>query len=134
MNLKLCRNKSNTTRKGRYIDKNIAKKLTEIELGINAFRERKYAKVIQYLGNKALNPKTTDRIKLIVGASYTEIDMHEKETLELLDSIIQKYKNEPLSFKAEFIKLVEQLECDEEEKNKILTIGLEALQGEDLSI
>ena len=46
----------------------------------------------------------------------------------------QKYKNEPLSFKAEFIKLVEQLECDEEEKNKILTIGLEALQGEDLSI
>ena len=95
MNIKLCKNKNHPTRKGKYIDRNIAKKLTEIELGVNAFRERKYAKAIQYLGNKALNPKATDRIRLIVGASYVEISMHEKEASELLNSIIQKYKDEP---------------------------------------
>ena len=47
---------------------------------------------------------------------------------------LEKYKNEVLSFKAEFIKLVEESELSEEDKNKILRIGIEALQGDDLSI
>ncbi len=47
---------------------------------------------------------------------------------------IEKYKNEPLSFKAEFIRLVEESGLGEEEKNKILTIGIEALKGDDLSL
>ena len=46
----------------------------------------------------------------------------------------QKYKNEQLSFKAEFIKLVEESNLDENMKNQILTLGLEALQGDELSI
>ena len=95
MRIKLCRNKNNPTRKGRYIDKDIAKQLTEIEKGVKAFREEKYAKALQYLEKKALNPKATDRIKYIVGASYTETNIHEKEASELLKSIIQKYKDEP---------------------------------------
>ena len=95
MNIRLCRNKSNPTRKGKYIDKEIAVQLIEIGRGVKAFKEEKYAKAIQYLEKKALNPKATDRIKFMVGASYTEIKIHEKEASELLKSIIQKYKDEP---------------------------------------
>lgn len=95
MNIKLCRNKSNPTRRGKYIDRNIATQLTEIEIGVKAFREEKYAKAIQYLEKKALHPEATDRIKLIVGTSYVEIKIHEKEASELLKSIIQKYKDKP---------------------------------------
>lgn len=46
----------------------------------------------------------------------------------------EKFKNETLSFKAEFVNLVENSSIDEDVKNSILTIGLEALQGDDLSI
>lgn len=95
MDIRLCRKKGNPTRSGKYIDKEIAKQLIEISRGVRAFKEEKYAKAIQYLENKALNPKATDRIKFIVGASYTEIKIHEKEASELLKSIIQKYKDEP---------------------------------------
>lgn len=95
MNIRLCRNKSNPTRKGKYIDKQIALQLVEIGRGVRAYKEEKYAKAIQYLEKKALNPEATDRIKFIVGASYTEIKIHEKEAADLLKSIIQKYKDEP---------------------------------------
>ena len=95
MNIRLCRKKGNPTRKGKYIDKEIATQLVEIGRGVRAFRERKYAKAIQYLEKKALNPKATDRIKFMVGASYTEIKIREKEASDLLKSIIQKYKDEP---------------------------------------
>lgn len=95
MNIRLCRNKSNPTRKGKYIDKTIAKQLIEIGRGVRAFKEEKYAKAVQYLEKKALNPKATDRIKFMVGTSYTEIKIHEKEASELLKLIIQKYKDEP---------------------------------------
>lgn len=59
--------------------------------------------------------------------------------LEIVDKTkmkidIEKYKNEPLSFKAEFIKLVEEADLSEEDKNKILRVGIEALQGDDLSL
>ena len=46
----------------------------------------------------------------------------------------EKFKNEKLSFKAEFNNLVEDANLNEDEKNSILTTGLEALQGDDLSI
>lgn len=95
MKIRLCRNKCTQKRKGKYIDKEIAKQLVEIGRGKRAFKEEKYAKALQYLEKKALNPKATDRIKFIVGASYTEIKIHEKEATELLKSIIQKYKDEP---------------------------------------
>ncbi len=47
---------------------------------------------------------------------------------------IDKIKNEKLSFKYEFISLVEQSEFAEAEKQKIIEIGLEALKGEGLNI
>ena len=47
---------------------------------------------------------------------------------------IDKYKNEKLSFKAEFINLVESSSEDEENKNLVCKLGIEALKGEDLSI
>ena len=95
MNIRLCRKKGNPTRKGKYIDKEIAVQLIEISRGVRAFREKKYAKAAQYLEKKAQNTKATDRIKFIVGASYTEIKVHEKEAADLLKSIIQKYKDDP---------------------------------------
>lgn len=95
MNIRLCRKKGNPTRKGKYIDKEIALQLVEITRGVRAFREEKYAKAIQYLEKKALNSQATDRIKFMVGASYTETKIREKEASDLLKSIIQKYKDEP---------------------------------------
>lgn len=47
---------------------------------------------------------------------------------------IEKYKNEKLSFKAEFINLVENSSESEEIKNLICRIGIESLKKEDLSI
>lgn len=95
MKIRLCRKKGHPTRKGKYIDRNIALQLIDIGRGVRAFQEKKYAKAIQYLEKKALNPNATDRIKYIVGTSFTEINVHEKEASDLLKSIIQKYKDEP---------------------------------------
>ena len=95
MRIKLCKNVSTNIRKGKYIDKDVAKQLTDIAIGKKAFREEKYAKAMQYLEKKAMLPNATDGIKFMVGASYTEIKIHEKEAAELLKSIIQKYKDEP---------------------------------------
>lgn len=47
---------------------------------------------------------------------------------------IDKVKQESLSFKAEFIKLVEESNLTDEDKNAVCLIGIEALKGEDLSI
>lgn len=47
---------------------------------------------------------------------------------------VEKLKNEVFSFKAEFINLVENSQMEEDEKNLICRLGLEALNGEDLSI
>ena len=45
-----------------------------------------------------------------------------------------KIKNEELSFKAEFLMLVEKSEEGEDAKNKICQIGIEALRGDDISL
>lgn len=47
---------------------------------------------------------------------------------------LEKLKAESLSFKAEFIKLVEESELSEEDKTAICLVGIEALKGEDLSL
>lgn len=47
---------------------------------------------------------------------------------------LEKLKKESLSFKAEFIKLVEESDLPEEDKTAVCLIGIEALKGEDLSI
>lgn len=95
MNIKLSKNKNFTVKKGKRIDKNVARQFIEIQKGIRAFYKKEYGKSIQYLEKKAMNPNATERIKFIVGTSYTEIKAHEKEASELLKSIIQKYKDEP---------------------------------------
>lgn len=45
-----------------------------------------------------------------------------------------KIRNEKLSFKAEFLSIVENSDEKEENKNKIMQLGIEALKGDDLSI
>lgn len=70
-----------------------------------------------------------DKLKADYDGFYLEFIDKTKMKIDL-----EKYKNEPLSFKAEFIKLVEEASLSEEDKNKILRIGIEALQGDDLSI
>ena len=95
MNIKLSKNKNFTVKKGKRIDKDVARQFIEIQKGIRAFYKKEYGKSIQYLEKKAMNPNATERIKFIVGTSYTEIKAHEKEASELLKSIIQKYKDEP---------------------------------------
>lgn len=47
---------------------------------------------------------------------------------------LESLKKETLSFKAEFIRLVEESSLSENDKNTICRLGIEALKGEDLSI
>ncbi len=47
---------------------------------------------------------------------------------------LEKIKKEKLSFKYEFIKLVENSDLSEEDKNSICQIGIEALKGEEISL
>ncbi len=102
---------------------------------------------VEKIGN-IINKNTENLIRMVISGYYSEDEnMHlSKEVglfyafyIEIVDKTkvkinIEKYKNEPLSFKAEFIKLVEQANLDEDVKNKILTIGIEALKGDDLSL
>lgn len=62
---------------------------------------------------------------------YFYIEIENQTTLEI---DFDKIKSEKLSFKYEFISLVENSELSEDEKNAVCKIGIEALKGEDLSI
>jgi len=62
---------------------------------------------------------------------YFYIEIENQTTLEI---DFDKIKSEKLSFKYEFINLVENSELSEDEKNAVCRIGIEALKGEDLSI
>lgn len=61
---------------------------------------------------------------------YVEIEDKSRMKIDL-----DKYKNETLSFKAEFINIIEgNSELTEEQKNLVCQTGIEALKGEDLSL
>lgn len=78
---------------------------------------------------------TDKNINLILDSfqsKYFYIEIEDKSKLKIN---LEDYKNEKLSFKAEFINLVEnKSDLDEKQKSKICQIGIEALKGEDLSI
>ena len=62
---------------------------------------------------------------------YFYVEIIDKSKIKIdLDSI----KNEELSFKAEFLKLVNESEQDEMIKTKICMLGIEALKGDNLSL
>ena len=63
--------------------------------------------------------------------SYFHFEIEDKSTLKI---DIEKIKKEKLSFKYEFISLVEESELDEENKRLVCEIGLEALKGEGINI
>lgn len=74
-------------------------------------------------------------INLILDDFRQEYFYFEIEDKSKLKIDLEKYKNEKLSFKAEFINLVENVtELDEKQKSFICQLGIEALKGEDLSI
>ena len=64
-------------------------------------------------------------------SDYFYLEIEDKTTLAIN---LEKIKNEKLSFKYEFIKLVEESQFSEEQKRLICQLGIEALKGEDLSI
>ena len=63
--------------------------------------------------------------------NYFYFELIDKSKLKI---DFDKIKSEELSFKAEFLLLVENGESDEEVKNKICQIGIEALRGDDISL
>ena len=96
---------------------------------------------------KSCKPK--DLVRLILTGYYSEdcekyLSMLESDLsnyfyFEIIDKSklmidFDKIKSEELSFKAEFLLLVESGEEDEDVKNKICQIGIEALRGDDLSL
>ena len=112
--------------------------------GLNTYKEilEKAKSSLEYCNTK-------DLVRLVLTGYYSENSekyLHNLENdlsnyfyFEILDKTklkidFDKIKNEELSFKAEFLLLVEQNEKDEETKNKICQIGIEALRGDDLSL
>ena len=90
-----------------------------------------------------------DMVRLVLKGYYTEDNNKYLDNLkrdfsdyfyfEIVDNSklfidFDKLKNERLSFKAEFLKLVEENEDDETIRNKIWQLGIEALRGDDISI
>ena len=93
--------------------------------------------------------RESDIVRLVLNGYYEEssdksvafllnnLDSH--FYIEIVDNSklkidIDKMKSETLSLKNEFISLVENSELDENVKEKIISLGIEALKGEDLSI
>lgn len=74
--------------------------------------------------------KELDKVKLCFD-NYFSLTIEDNTRVKI---DIEKYKNEKLSFKAEFINLVENSSESEEIKNLICRIGIESLKKEDLSI
>ncbi len=90
-----------------------------------------------------------DLVRLIINGYYSEdCEKYLTELQRALDNYFyfelidksklkidfEKIKNEELSFKAEFLLLVENSSEDDDSKNKICQLGIEALRGDELSI
>lgn len=110
-----------------------------------------YSDIINKIKNELKdNCSRDDLARVILSGYYTEdsekyihsIERDLKDSyyyFELVDNTklkidFEKIKNEDLSFQAEFLLLVENEEKDEELKNKICQLGIEALRGDDISI
>ena len=126
---------------GRYfrvcqVDKTGLKTTSEIVESIN-----------EQFATKKIKPADLVRVELI---GYFEEDEDLNLTMiknaflqqfyfEIIDKTrlkidLEKLKNESLSFKAEFIKLVEESDLSPEDKTSVCLVGIEALKGEDLSL
>ena len=64
-------------------------------------------------------------------ADYFYVEIVDKSKIKI---DFESIKNEQLSFKAEFLKLVNESEQDELTKAKICMLGIEALKGDNLSL
>lgn len=63
--------------------------------------------------------------------NYFYFEIEDKTTLKI---DIEMIKKEKLSFKYEFISLIEESQLDEDSKRIVREIGLEALKGEDINL
>lgn len=109
-----------------------------------------YKDILKKASDSLKDCKQKDLVRLILTGYYSEecekypssllnelsndyfyIEILDKSKLQI---DFEKIKNEELSFKAEFLLLVEKGDEDEDTKNKICQIGIEALRGDDLSI
>lgn len=79
---------------------------------------------------------TEDSEKYIsqINSSFNNYFYFEVKDNSKLKIDFDKIRNEKLSFKAEFLSLVEDSNENEDDKNKISLLGIEALKGENLSI
>lgn len=75
-----------------------------------------------------------DKNLAVIAQSFSHMFYFEILDKSRIKIDLEKLKNEVLSFKAEFINLVENSELSDEQKNLICKLGIEALNGEDLSI
>lgn len=91
---------------------------------------------------------TSDLLRIILQGYYSETSEKFLQSLqaelsdffyvEIVDNSkikidFEKLKNEKLSFKSEFLLLLEQNEPDERMRNEIARLGIEALRGEDIT-
>lgn len=89
--------------------------------------------IVRVVLKGALNEENERSVPLILNkfSDYFYFEIQDKTTLKI---DIDKIKKEKLSFKYEFISLVEESQLDDDSKRIICEIGLEALKGEDINI
>lgn len=117
-------NISNLT-KNREIIELIEKKLMDLNAN--------YQDLVRVILKGAVSEDCDKSIPFILSRfdTYFHFEIEDKTTLKIdIDNI----KKEKLSFKYEFISLIEESELDEESKRIVCEIGLEALKGEDINL
>ena len=120
-----------------------------IELTINPNID--HLQIMQKLNEIASRLSKDDIVRLIIKGKHKEENPVQKDLIiqnfydkffnfEIVDETqtdfdFEKYSKDVLSLKGEFLRSVfESKELSDREKEKIATLGLEALKGEDLSI
>lgn len=78
--------------------------------------------------------ENTDKFLSSLEESYSNFFYFELQDKSKLKIDFDKIRNEKLSFKAEFLTIVEHSQELDDDKNKIMQLGIEALKGDDLSI
>lgn len=122
-----------------------------LEIYCDITNAKTYGDITKMISNslQEAGAKKTDIIRVVLTGYYEEemdknlflveeqfedcfyFELQDKTRLKI---DVERYKQEKLSLKAEFINLVENSSESEDDKNTICKLGIEALKGEELSI
>ena len=106
--------------------------LNKIESTLKSFNIEKRDLVRLILEGKI--EEDTDKSLTLINEKFSDYFYFEIEDKTRFEVNIEKIKKEKLSFKYEYIRLIEESDLDEETKNTLYQLGIEALKGEEFSL